>query len=81
MLQTGSIVFDACTFEIWGALLNGFSLYILAKEDLLNSTFLANYLEKNKITILWLTAALFNQLCDINSKMFKNVKYLDADCF
>lgn len=76
ILQTGSIVFDACTFEIWGALLNGFSLYILAKEDLLNSTFLANYLEKNKITILWLTAALFNQLCDINSKMFKNVKYL-----
>ncbi len=76
ILQTGSIVFDACTFEIWGALLNGFSLYIITKEELLNSTFLSNYLIKNKITILWLTAALFNQLCDINSSMFSNVKYL-----
>ena len=26
ILQTGSIVFDACTFEIWAALLNGFEL-------------------------------------------------------
>ena len=76
ILQTGSIVFDACTFEIWGALLNGFTLYILAKEELLNSGFLANYIEKNKITILWLTAALFNQLCDINPNMFKTAKYL-----
>lgn len=76
ILQTGSIVFDACTFEIWAALLHGFSLYILAKEELLDSEFLAHYLVKNKITILWLTAALFNQLCDINSNMFKNVKYL-----
>ena len=76
ILQTGSIVFDACTFEIWGALLNGFSLYILEKEKLLDAVFLANYLSENKITILWLTTALFNQLCDINVTMFKNVKYL-----
>ena len=76
ILQTGSIVFDACTFEIWGALLNNFSLYILPKEDLLDATFLSTYLVDNEITILWLTAALFNQLCDINASMFKSVKYL-----
>lgn len=76
ILQTGSIVFDACTFEIWSALLNGFELYILSKEDLLNPNFLSNYLLDNKITILWLTAPLFNQLCDINPSMFNSVKYL-----
>lgn len=76
ILQTGSIVFDACTFEIWAALLNGFELYILSKEDLLNPNFLSNYLLENKITILWLTAPLFNQLCDINPTMFNSVKYL-----
>lgn len=76
ILQTGSIVFDACTFEIWAALLNGFTLYILTKDYLLNSTFLSKYLEKNNISILWLTSPLFNQLCDINPNMFKNVKYL-----
>ena len=53
MLQTGSIVFDACTFEIWGALLNGLSLYIIKKEDLLNAHTLKNYIEKNKILINW----------------------------
>ena len=76
ILQTGSIVFDACTFEIWAALLNGFPLYILKKEDLLNPIFLGKYIQKNKISILWLTAPLFNQLSDINPVLFKGVKYL-----
>lgn len=76
ILQTGSIVFDACTFEIWAALLNGFTLYILEKKDLLNPTFLGNYLTQNKISILWITAPLFNQLSDINPYMFSSVKYL-----
>ena len=76
ILQTGSIVFDACTFEIWCALLNGFELYIIKKEELLDSALLQNYLEKNKITTLWITAPLFNQLSENNPYMFKTVKKL-----
>ena len=76
MLQTGSIVFDACTFEIWGALLNGFELYIIKKSDLLDPTLLEAYLVNNKITILWLTAPLFNQLCENNPSMFKTIRVL-----
>ena len=76
MLQTGSIVFDACTFEIWGALLNGLSLYIIKKEDLLNAHSLKNYIEKNKISIMWLTAPLFSTLCEENANIFNGVKYL-----
>ena len=76
ILQTGSIVFDACTFEIWAALLNGFELYILKKEHLLNPMFLVDYLIENKITTLFITTSLFNQLSDINPKMFQNVRYL-----
>ena len=76
ILQTGSIVFDACTFEIWGALLNGFELYIIKKQDLLDPVLLEKYLVDNKITILWLTAPLFNQLCESNPSMFKSVRVL-----
>lgn len=76
ILQTGSIVFDACTFEIWAALLNGFELYILKKEHLLNPMFLVDYLIENKITTLFITTSLFNQLSDINPEMFQNVRYL-----
>lgn len=76
ILQTGSIVFDACTFEIWGALLNGLSLYIIDKDDLLTPNILEKYLLDNKIDTLWLTSPLFNQLSEQNPNMFSNVKYL-----
>ena len=76
ILQTGSIVFDACTFEIWGALLNGFELYIMKKEDLLDAYLLENYIQKNKITTLWLTAPLFHQLSEVNPAMFQGVSKL-----
>ena len=76
ILQTGSIVFDACTFEIWGALLNGFELYIIKKQDLLDPILLEKYLIDNKITILWLTAPLFNQLSESKPDMFRTVRVL-----
>lgn len=76
ILQTGSIVFDACTFEIWGAFLNGLPLYIIKKEDLLDESIFHEYILKNKITVLWLTAPLFNQLCESNPHMFKTVRCL-----
>lgn len=76
ILQTGSIVFDACTFEIWAALLNGFELFIITKNDLLDPILLQNYINKNKISILWLTSPLFNQLSTSNPAIFENVKYL-----
>jgi len=76
ILQTGSIVFDACTFEIWGALLNGLTLYIIKKSELLDTNILEQYLLENKIDTLWLTAPLFNQLSEENPYMFKKVKYL-----
>lgn len=76
ILQTGSIVFDACTFEIWSALLNGYQLFLIKKEDLLSPQQLQKYLLENKISTLWLTAPLFNQLCESNPYMFSSVKNL-----
>ena len=76
ILQTGSIAFDASTFEIWGALLNGLELFLLKKTDLLNPTYFSNYIAKNKISSLFLTTSLFNRFCEENPKMFGVLKYL-----
>ncbi len=76
ILQTGSIAFDASTFEIWGALLNGAALHLADKEMILNTTQLEQYLTNNRITILWLTSALFNKLVEDNNHLFKYLKYL-----
>lgn len=76
ILQTGSIAFDASTFEIWGALLNGLELFLLKKTDLLNPFYFSEYIKKNKITSLFLTTSLFNKFCEENPKMFGVLKYL-----
>ncbi len=76
ILQTGALVFDASTFEIWGALLNGLSLYLFDKSEMLDADKLAKALEENNITIIWLTVSLFNQLIQQNEEMFKGLRYL-----
>ena len=76
ILQTGSIAFDASTFEVWGSLLNGNQLFIESKDIILNPESLENYLRENKITICWFTAPLFNQLCKENINLFKPLRYL-----
>ena len=76
LLLTGAIVFDATTFEIWGSLLNGGSLYIPEKEEILDPKLLGNSLFKNGITTLWLTSALFTQISEYRTDIFSRLKYL-----
>ncbi|MCP4149974.1 MAG: AMP-binding protein, partial [bacterium] len=54
ILQTGNNVFDAATFEIWGALLNGLQLVTVDKSTILDSEKLGASLKKHNVTILWL---------------------------
>jgi acyl-coenzyme A synthetase/AMP-(fatty) acid ligase len=76
ILLTGAIVFDATTFEIWGALLNGGTLYIIEKETILNPKALGDELINNDITVLWLTSALFTQISESRTDIFRKLKYL-----
>ncbi|NOQ28132.1 MAG: amino acid adenylation domain-containing protein, partial [Bacteroidales bacterium] len=76
ILMTGAPVFDATTFEIWGALLNGGSLYIASNEVIINSELLGECIRKNSITSLWLTSSLCNQLLDQNESVFDTLKFL-----
>jgi amino acid adenylation domain-containing protein len=62
LAQVSNISFDAATFEIWGALLNGAKLVIVPRDILLTPGSFALELQERKINILFLTTALFNQL-------------------
>jgi len=62
-LQLAPISFDAATFEIWGALLNGATLVLYPGERYaLNE--LSAVLKREQVTTLWLTAPLFHQMVD-----------------
>jgi amino acid adenylation domain-containing protein len=60
--QAANVSFDAATFEIWGALLNGARLVILPKETLLSPQQLSQAIAKQGITVMFLTTALFNEM-------------------
>jgi amino acid adenylation domain-containing protein/thioester reductase-like protein len=72
------LTFDASTFEIWGALLNGASLFIPEKrwELLSDTTKLYQTLVTNQVSILWLTKTLFDQLFLLNETLFQGLRYL-----
>lgn len=78
ILQTGSITFDASTFEIWGALLNGAELHLVSEDILLDSAALKKEIIDSKASILWVSAPLFHQLVDIDSSIFNSVRVLLA---
>jgi amino acid adenylation domain-containing protein/non-ribosomal peptide synthase protein (TIGR01720 family) len=60
--QISNCAFDAATFEIWGALLNGARLIGIAKDVVLSPQELAVQLRAQRISALFLTTALFNQV-------------------
>jgi amino acid adenylation domain-containing protein len=64
ILQLSNYAFDGSMFDIFGALLNGASLVILAEDELLDIDKLSTVIEKEKITVFFLTTALFNVLVD-----------------
>ncbi|WP_375498297.1 amino acid adenylation domain-containing protein [uncultured Nostoc sp.] len=76
-LQLAPISFDASTFEIWGCLLNGAKLVIMPPHTL-SLQELAAALKYYQITILWLTAGLFNLMVDEYVLDLKQVRQLLA---
>ncbi|MFB6363085.1 amino acid adenylation domain-containing protein [Paenibacillus elgii] len=76
ILQTGAVVFDASTFEVWGALLNGGTLYLVEKDVILSAAKLKEAVQAYGITTLWLTSPLFSQLAQQDIGLFSGLHTL-----
>jgi len=75
LLLTGAIVFDITTFEIWGPLLNGLTLFLADRDDILDAEKLGEILHKNKISILHLVPQLFERIAGDHPGVFAQLKY------
>jgi amino acid adenylation domain-containing protein/thioester reductase-like protein len=76
ILQTGVLEFDASTFEIWGALLNGLTLFLLEEEKILSPETLKTAIMSYNISTLWLTSPLFNQITSADIEVFRGLENL-----
>ena len=74
--QASNASFDAATFEIWGALLNGAQLVGVSQETALSPHGLSDFLRAESISTLFLTTALFNQIALAHPDAFASLRYL-----
>ncbi|MEC1823681.1 lichenysin non-ribosomal peptide synthetase LicA [Bacillus paralicheniformis] len=74
VLSISNYVFDAFMFDVFGSLLNGAKLVIAPKDTILDMSRLAHVLEKEKVTVLMITTALFNLLTDMRPDSLKGLR-------
>lgn len=74
--QASNASFDAATFEIWGALLNGALLVGLAPEQTVTPSRLAEALRALRVSVLFVTTALFNHVAREQPEAFAGLDSL-----
>jgi len=77
VLQLAPLSFDAATFEIWGALLNGATV-VMAPPGQLSLQELAALLRQQRISTLWLTAGLFQAMVEEQPEALAGVRQILA---
>ena len=76
-LHSAPLAFDASTFEIWGALLNGGRLVIAGNEhNSLQS--IGEIIRRNGVTTAWFTAGLFHLLVDHHPEALRGLRQILA---
>ncbi|HEY6351462.1 MAG TPA: amino acid adenylation domain-containing protein [Candidatus Angelobacter sp.] len=74
--QAANSSFDAATFEIWGALLNGGRVVGISSEVLLDARKLKAEILGQGVQIMFLTTSLFNGFAKQNPETFDSMQHL-----
>ncbi|WP_277988976.1 non-ribosomal peptide synthetase/type I polyketide synthase [Ktedonosporobacter rubrisoli] len=74
--QASTLSFDAATFELWGAWLNGGRVIGIARESLLAPEQLQEELEQQAVSVLFVTTALLHQLLATHPRTLGSVSTL-----
>ncbi|HEX2079479.1 MAG TPA: amino acid adenylation domain-containing protein, partial [Longimicrobium sp.] len=72
--QASNASFDALTFEVWGALMNGATLVGIPRDVLLSPAAFRETLREERITTLYQTTALLNQLSREQPDVFSTLR-------
>jgi len=75
LLQLSNICFDASLFEIWGSLLHG-ARCVLLEDRRLAVEDLGRIIAAHRVSVLWLTASLFNTVVDKDPSLLAGVREL-----
>ncbi|HMP76777.1 MAG TPA: amino acid adenylation domain-containing protein [Kiritimatiellia bacterium] len=73
MIHLSPLAFDASTFELWGALLNGARLAILPSGPFTLDA-LERLMREEQTTLLWITTGLFHTLVDERPECLATVR-------
>ncbi|MEW6234626.1 MAG: amino acid adenylation domain-containing protein [Candidatus Omnitrophota bacterium] len=74
--QTGSLAFDASTYEFWGSLLNGACICLPDGDSLLEPVEFRQFMDRHRITVMFLTTSLFNQYVEADIGLFQGLRVL-----
>jgi amino acid adenylation domain-containing protein len=76
LAQVSNSSFDAATFEVWGSLLHGGQLVGVDKDVFLSPKAFASVLRQERITGMFLTTALFNQIAADVPEAYLGMKHV-----
>ncbi|MEW5929719.1 MAG: amino acid adenylation domain-containing protein, partial [Gemmatimonadota bacterium] len=74
--QVSNLAFDAATFELWGALLNGGALVVIERGVTLAPAEFAAALREHEVGVLFVTTALFNRVAQDEPGAFATLRHL-----
>ncbi|HLP60674.1 MAG TPA: condensation domain-containing protein, partial [Candidatus Deferrimicrobium sp.] len=74
VLQLSDYAFDGSVFDIFGALSNGLPLVMVKREDMLEIEMLCRIIKRERITVFFVTTALFNTLIEVGLESLSGIR-------